>query len=172
MSSSDDEAFDNENEYDEGANEAFEEDSDNFDNIDEEDDTAAAAAQKEDGMNNDDDEDIDMDAESDFKNANNKENEDNEEKDAEGRIPAKERITSPYLTKYERARLLGTRALQISQNAPLMVDPKEETDPLKIAQMELQEKKIPLIVRRYLPDGKHYEDWKIDELLFDYDPLK
>lgn len=31
------------------------------------------------------------------------------------------RITSPYMTKYERARILGTRALQISMNAPIMV---------------------------------------------------
>lgn len=32
------------------------------------------------------------------------------------------RITTQYLTKYERARVLGTRALQISLNAPVMVD--------------------------------------------------
>ena len=35
-----------------------------------------------------------------------------------------------------------------------MVDPRDETDPLKIAMMELKESKIPLIVRRYLPDGE------------------
>lgn len=131
--------------------------------------TAAAAALKE-----GEGEDYEMDGEADNAFKNNKLREDNDEKDADGRVPVppEERITSRYLTKYERARLLGTRALQISQNAPLMVDPKEETDPLKIAQMELQEKKIPLIVRRYLPDGKHYEDWKIEELFFEYDPLK
>lgn len=33
----------------------------------------------------------------------------------------KSRVTTPYLTKYERARVLGTRALQISMNAPIMV---------------------------------------------------
>lgn len=44
-----------------------------------------------------------------------------------------------------------------------MVDIGEETDPLKIAQMELTEQKIPLIIRRYLPDGS-YEDWPVNEL--------
>lgn len=67
------------------------------------------------------------------------------------------------MTKYERARILGTRALQISKNAPLMVDPGEESDPYRLAEMELSEKKIPFIVRRYLPDGS-YEDWKVNEL--------
>lgn len=91
------------------------------------------------------------------------------------KIPEGERSTTPYMTKYERARILGTRALQIryeslkwkrvrlqkgvsddmgnSMNAPVLVDLEGETDPLQIAIKELREKKIPLIVRRYLPDG-------------------
>lgn len=69
------------------------------------------------------------------------------------KIPDDKRSTTPYMTKYERARLLGTRALQISMNAPVLVDTGGETDPLQIALKELQEKKIPLVVRRYLPDG-------------------
>jgi DNA-directed RNA polymerases I, II, and III subunit RPABC2 len=77
-----------------------------------------------------------------------------------------ERITTRYLTKYERARVLGTRALQISMNAPVMVDLDGETDPLRIAEKELRERKIPIIIRRYLPDGSH-EDWSVDELVVD-----
>ncbi|KAL7535851.1 hypothetical protein ACHAXR_006769 [Thalassiosira sp. AJA248-18] len=77
-----------------------------------------------------------------------------------------ERVTTQYLTKYERARVLGTRALQISMNAPVMVDLEGETDPLKIAMKELRERKIPIVIRRYLPDGS-YEDWGIDELIVD-----
>lgn len=91
------------------------------------------------------------------------------------KIPESERTTTPYMTKYERARILGTRALQIryacprtsafawvkrltlagadSMNAPVLVDLEGETDPLQIAIKEMREKKIPLIVRRYLPDG-------------------
>ncbi|KAL7269981.1 subunit common to RNA polymerases I, II, and III [Rhizina undulata] len=85
-------------------------------------------------------------------------------KDDPKRIPNDQRSTTPYMTKYERARLLGTRALQISMNAPVLVDTGGETDPLQIALKELQEKKIPLVVRRYLPDG-FYEDWTCDELI-------
>ncbi|KAI9775261.1 MAG: DNA-directed RNA polymerases I II and III subunit RPABC2 [Geoglossum umbratile] len=69
------------------------------------------------------------------------------------KIPDDKRSTTPYMTKYERARVLGTRALQISMNAPVLVDLEGETDPLQIAIKELREKKIPLVVRRYLPDG-------------------
>jgi len=47
-------------------------------------------------------------------------------------------------------------------NAPVMVDIGGETDPLQIARKELLEKKIPMIIRRYLPDGS-YEDWNLDE---------
>ncbi|KAL3588530.1 subunit common to RNA polymerases I, II, and III [Fusarium poae] len=69
------------------------------------------------------------------------------------KIPENERTTTPYMTKYEKARILGTRALQISMNAPVLVDLEGETDPLQIAIKEMREKKIPLIVRRYMPDG-------------------
>ena len=75
-----------------------------------------------------------------------------------------ERITSTFMTKYEKARVLGTRALQISKNAPLMITPVPgESDPYKLAERELTEGKIPFIIRRYLPDGS-YEDWKLAEL--------
>lgn len=81
-------------------------------------------------------------------------------------IAKSERITTRYMTKYERARVLGTRALQISMNAPVMVDIAGETDPLRIAMKELRERKIPMIIRRYLPDNS-YEDWNIDELIIE-----
>lgn len=53
-----------------------------------------------------------------------------------------------------------------SMNAQPMVETRGVTDPLKIAQMELQQRRIPIIIRRYLPDGSH-EDWSIDELIID-----
>ncbi|CAM9160348.1 unnamed protein product [Phaeothamnion confervicola] len=81
-----------------------------------------------------------------------------------GAKPVEERITTKYMTKYERARILGTRAMQISMNAPVMVETEGETDPLKIAMKELRDRKIPIMVRRYLPDGS-FEDWSIDELI-------
>lgn len=90
--------------------------------------------------------------------------------DADKKIPEDKRTTTPYMSKYERARVLGTRALQIryiilsaaaeqyrsdiiSMNAPVLVDLEGETDPLQIAIKELNQKKIPLVIRRYLPDG-------------------
>ncbi|KAH9486537.1 DNA-directed RNA polymerases I, II, and III subunit RPABC2 [Psilocybe cubensis] len=82
------------------------------------------------------------------------------------RQPNKIRITTPYLTKYERARILGTRALQISMNAPVLVPLDGETDALQIAIKELSQRKIPLIIRRYLPDGS-FEDWSVSELITD-----
>ncbi|TIA88918.1 hypothetical protein E3P99_02333 [Wallemia hederae] len=82
-------------------------------------------------------------------------------------VPNEERVTTPYMTKYERARILGTRALQISMNAPVLVPIEAgETDPLQIAIKELSANKVPLIVRRYLPDGS-YEDWQCQELITD-----
>lgn len=123
----------------------------------------------EDRMDDDDDEDDDaLDV------TGNREGEDSgatvvtigQEQNGGSGIAPSERITTRYLTKYERARVLGTRALQISMNAPVMVDLDGETDPLKIAEKELRERKIPIIIRRYLPDGSH-EDWAVDELIID-----
>ena len=49
-------------------------------------------------------------------------------------------------------------------NAPIMVEIKNETDPLEIAKKELKVGKIPMIIRRYLPDGT-FEDWQVEELI-------
>ena len=81
-------------------------------------------------------------------------------------VPANERTTSAYMTKYERARVLGTRALQISLGAPCLVELSGESDPLDIAMKELKQKKVPIIIRRFMPDGS-YEDWSVDELIID-----
>ncbi|XP_020288609.1 DNA-directed RNA polymerases I, II, and III subunit RPABC2 [Pseudomyrmex gracilis] len=81
-----------------------------------------------------------------------------------GGVQKSNRITTKYMTKYERARVLGTRALQIAMCAPVMVELEGETDPLQIAMKELKQRKIPIIIRRYLPDNS-YEDWGIDELI-------
>jgi len=48
-----------------------------------------------------------------------------------------------------------------------MIDPGNLTDPLLIAERELQERKIPIIIRRYLPDGS-YEDWSLRDLIVDH----
>jgi DNA-directed RNA polymerase I, II, and III subunit RPABC2 len=76
-----------------------------------------------------------------------------------------DRKTNPLMTKYERSRLLGTRSQQISYNGPITVELNGETDVYLIAKKELLEKKIPLKIRRYLPDNTS-EDWQVDELEF------
>ncbi|KAJ1649538.1 subunit common to RNA polymerases I, II, and III [Dispira simplex] len=86
--------------------------------------------------------------------------------DTEESKEQKERITTPYLTKYERAKVLGTRALQLSMNAPPMVDIEGETDAFQIALKELRMRKIPFSIRRNLPDGA-YEIWSVNELIID-----
>lgn len=78
-------------------------------------------------------------------------------------LPNKQRKSTKYMTKYERARVLGTRARQISEGAPILVDNEGETDPLMIARKELREKKVPFTIRRKFPNGI-FEDWNIDEL--------
>ncbi|MHA2294954.1 MAG: DNA-directed RNA polymerase subunit K [Candidatus Hodarchaeales archaeon] len=70
------------------------------------------------------------------------------------------KIGPPILTKFERARILGTRALQISMSAPVLVDLDEQddvSDPLLIANVEMDKKVLPISVRRVLPDGR-YQD--------------
>ena len=74
------------------------------------------------------------------------------------------RTTLPYMTKYEKAHILGLRAKQIDENSPIKVQANNQHDPLKLAIKELEENKIPIIIRRYLPDGS-YEDWNANELI-------
>ena len=74
------------------------------------------------------------------------------------------KTTYPYMNKYERTRTIGARATQIANGAPIMVDRGNLTDPVLIAEKELKERKIPIKIRRTLPDGS-FEDWSVDELI-------
>ncbi len=72
--------------------------------------------------------------------------------------------TIPYLTKYERARILGQRAKQINAGSPPFIKvPENVIDGYIIAEMELREKRIPFIIRRPLPNGGS-EYWSIKDL--------
>lgn len=74
------------------------------------------------------------------------------------------RITMKWMTKYEYARIVGMRAVQISKGSKPNVDISGLKDPIEIAKKEIKEKKVPLIIRRTLPDGR-YEDWSVNELI-------
>lgn len=58
------------------------------------------------------------------------------------------------ITKFERAKVLSTRAIQISSGAPPLVQVLEyEIDALDIAERELEQGKMPITILRLLPDG-------------------
>mgnify|MGYP003387768618 CR=1 FL=1 len=72
--------------------------------------------------------------------------------------------TNPFLTKYERTRVLGQRAKQLDTGALSTVKIPETTiDGYLMALMELQQRKIPLIIRRPIPNGG-FEYWKVSDL--------
>ena len=70
-----------------------------------------------------------------------------------------------FLTRYEKARIVGARALQISFGAPILADkPKDMIDPIKIAQLELRLRILPLTIRREYP-SKEFQDISINKLI-------
>jgi DNA-directed RNA polymerase I, II, and III subunit RPABC2 len=91
-----------------------------------------------------------------------------DEKKEEPRVTVEnsERITLPKLTKYERVRLIGTRAKQISLGAKVMIKNTTGLNPIEIAKLELEHKIIPMKIKRVLPDNK-VEIWKLSELDID-----
>lgn len=58
------------------------------------------------------------------------------------------------LTRFEVARLIGARSLQIALGAPILLKIVDEMDSIKIAKAEFKEKIIPITIKRKLPDGK------------------
>lgn len=82
----------------------------------------------------------------------------------EGQIVDNFHKTLPFVTKFERARILGVRAKQINSGASVMIDvPEHVIDGYTIAQMEYEQKKIPFIIKRPLPNGA-VEYWKFADL--------
>ena len=73
------------------------------------------------------------------------------------------------LTRFEVARLVGARALQVSLGAPILVK-VEEINPIEIAKGEFKEKIIPITIKRKLPNSeeividvkKGIENWLVD----------
>ena len=87
-------------------------------------------------------------------------------RDARGVIIDPLHRTLPFLTKYERTRILGERAKQINDGATPFVKTDENIiDGYLIALKELEEKKLPFIIRRPLNNGAS-EYWKLKDLEF------
>lgn len=73
-------------------------------------------------------------------------------------------IGPPRLTRFERARIIGARSLQLSLGAPPFIKvPGTIHNPIDIAIAELDDKVLPINIRRTLPDGQ-YEDIPLDVL--------
>ena len=80
-------------------------------------------------------------------------------------------VEAKEFSKYERARIIGARGLQISMDAPLLVDMKDEDlegvnyDPLRIAEKELDGGVLPISVNKPMPERKDepLEKIKIEE---------
>jgi len=138
---------DNDND-DEGEGEG---DDDDYDNIDE------TELKKEIGIENGDEDIFDCFYDIEHSEVNNVQKND---------VPKEDRITMPYLTKYERVRVLGTRAKQISLGAKILVNNIDLTTKshIEIATIELELGVIPFKIRRPLPNGQ-VEEWKISELI-------
>jgi DNA-directed RNA polymerase I, II, and III subunit RPABC2 len=71
----------------------------------------------------------------------------------------------PFLTVYERTKILGTRTNQLAEGArPFVTVPEYVTQPLDIAKMELEQRRLPFIVKRPMPDGT-FEYWRLSDLM-------
>ncbi len=69
----------------------------------------------------------------------------------------------PTLSMFEKARIMGARALQLSLGAPMFIEiPENATTSLEIAMEELKQRVIPIVIKRTLPNGD-YQNIPIDQ---------
>jgi DNA-directed RNA polymerase I, II, and III subunit RPABC2 len=74
-------------------------------------------------------------------------------------------VTYPFLTLYEKTKVLCLRASQLAHGTPAFIDvPEYLTDVYEIAKAELEAKRLPYILKRPLPDGE-YEYWRLADLM-------
>ena len=65
-------------------------------------------------------------------------------------------IGESVLSRYERARVVGARALQVSQGAPVLIDvDSEEFQPITVAKQELKARVLPVGFMRKIPNGTY-----------------
>ena len=74
-----------------------------------------------------------------------------------------------FLTKYEKVRIIGTRSEQLENGAPPVIDIGNMTSSIEIAEKELEDRKLPMIVIRNMPNG---EKRRIPISEFTNDPYK
>ena len=83
---------------------------------------------------------------------------------ADGQADPKHRSV-PFLTQFEKTKVLGFRTNQLSQGARAYIAvPAHVTDLREIAKMELDARRLPFIIKRPMPDGS-FEKWRLSDLL-------
>lgn len=71
----------------------------------------------------------------------------------------------PFLTQFEKTHILGFRTSQLSQGArPYIAVPEHVTEIREIAKMELEARRLPILLKRPMPDGT-FEIWRLSDLL-------
>ena len=88
-----------------------------------------------------------------------------EDNESENEPKVRVRIGPPRLTRFERARIVGARALQLSLGAPPLIPiAKGLSSTIEIAIKELEARALPISIRRSLPNGE-YQDIPISDLM-------
>jgi DNA-directed RNA polymerase I, II, and III subunit RPABC2 len=73
--------------------------------------------------------------------------------------------SQPFLSVFEKTKILGFRSNQLAQGArPYVVIPEYITSTLDIARMELEQRCLPFIIKRPMPDGA-FEYWRLSDLM-------
>lgn len=71
----------------------------------------------------------------------------------------------PFVTQFEKTKIIGFRANQLAQGARPFVDvPKDVIDVVEIARLEFEQRRLPHILKRPMPDGT-YEYWRLADLM-------
>ena len=79
--------------------------------------------------------------------------------------PDENHKSQPFLTQFEKTRILGFRTNQLAQGARTFVTvPPHITSTLDIAKLELEQRRLPFIVKRPMPDGT-FEYWRLSDLM-------
>lgn len=85
-------------------------------------------------------------------------------RDGKGKIIDPLHTTVPFITKYEKARIIGTRAEQLERGSMPFVELEPHImNARTIAQLEFEQKRIPFIIARPLPN-KAVEYWRVQDL--------
>lgn len=71
----------------------------------------------------------------------------------------------PWVQQFEKATILGKRTNQLAQGArPFIVVPPHVTSTLEIARLEFEQRRLPFIIKRPMPDGS-FEYWRLSDLM-------